>query len=152
MKIQLIPILLIGLFLTGCSSSSDIKSKGQTHVIEENHNHGDSSHLVALKNGNKWIVNKEMLSPIDHTHTIIHDFVNQEKKDYKLLAANLLSDANLIISSCTMKGESHDELHKWLMPYMAEVNELSKAEDNAAAAQKFENIQSAWDTFNQYFQ
>ncbi|MBK9047964.1 MAG: hypothetical protein IPL74_15190 [Bacteroidetes bacterium] len=51
-----------------------------------------------------------------------------------------------------MKGKAHDELHKWLLPYIDLVKELSEAKDETEAAKQFENIQTSFTTFNQYFQ
>ena len=51
-----------------------------------------------------------------------------------------------------MKGKAHDELHKWLLPYIDLVKELSEAKDETEASKHFENIQISFTTFNQYFQ
>lgn len=51
-----------------------------------------------------------------------------------------------------MKGKSHDELHKWLYPYMALVDELNDAENENEANQVFQKIKESFETFNQYFQ
>jgi hypothetical protein len=51
-----------------------------------------------------------------------------------------------------MKGKAHDELHKWLLPYIDLAKELSEAKDETEASKRFENIKSSFITFNQYFQ
>ena len=51
-----------------------------------------------------------------------------------------------------MKGKAHDELHKWLLPYIDMVKELSEAKDETEAEKQFHNIQTSFTTFNQYFQ
>ena len=50
-----------------------------------------------------------------------------------------------------MTGQAHDELHKWLLPYIDLVAELSDAKAETEAAKQFENIQNSFITFNQYF-
>ncbi|MBK8111874.1 MAG: hypothetical protein IPO65_01705 [Saprospiraceae bacterium] len=51
-----------------------------------------------------------------------------------------------------MKGKAHDELHKWLLPYIDLVKELSAAKNETEATKQFENIQISFTTFNQFFQ
>jgi hypothetical protein len=82
----------------------------------------------------------------------ITSFANVEQKDYKSLSNKLQSNIDLLTSNCTMKGKAHDELHKWLLPYMDMVKELSNAKDETEATKQFVNIQSSFTTFNQYFQ
>lgn len=47
-----------------------------------------------------------------------------------------------------MKGQAHDELHKWLLPYIELVDDFSKDKSNENLAK----IQESFTTFNQYFQ
>lgn len=68
------------------------------------------------------------------------------------LAEKLQSNIELLTSNCTMEGQAHDELHKWLLPYIDMVNELSAAKDDTEASKQFVNIQISFTTFNQYFQ
>jgi hypothetical protein len=51
-----------------------------------------------------------------------------------------------------MSGMAHDELHKWLVPYITEVNSLSEAENEIETIKTFKNIQESFKTFNKYFQ
>jgi hypothetical protein len=51
-----------------------------------------------------------------------------------------------------MSGMAHDELHKWLVPYITEVNALSEAENETEARNAYVKIQDSFKTFNQYFQ
>ena len=55
---------------------------------------------------------------------------------------------DLLTSNCTMKGQAHDELHKWLLPYLDLVTDFSKDK----SAEQFAEIQNAFTTFNQYFE
>jgi hypothetical protein len=75
-----------------------------------------------------------------------------KQKNYKSLSEKLQSNIDLLTSNCTMKGKAHDELHKWLLPYIDLVKELSEAKDPTEAEKQFQNIQTSFNTFNQYFQ
>ena len=82
----------------------------------------------------------------------INHFANVEQKDFKSLAEKLQTNIDLLTSNCTMKGKAHDELHKWLLPYIDMVKELSEAKNETEASEQFKNIQTSFSTFNQYFQ
>jgi len=107
---------------------------------------------MILNDGVKWNVNAEMMPPLEASKKLISEFVANDEADYKALADQLKENNKLLISSCTMKGKSHDELHKWLHPYMGLVDELGKADDTNEANLVFQKIEKSFETFNQYFQ
>ncbi len=82
----------------------------------------------------------------------VSNFKGTTLTEYKTLSENLQKNVDLLTSNCTMKGKAHDELHKWLLPYIDLVKELSEAKDETKAAKQFEYIQTSFSTFNQYFQ
>ncbi|MFK8057287.1 MAG: hypothetical protein AB8F78_14280 [Saprospiraceae bacterium] len=88
----------------------------------------DSSNL-ALDNGNKWHVNTEMKPHLEQENLILEDYISQGRTDHLALAEALKAQNGTLIKSCTMKGESHDQLHKWLHPHMMLIDELAKADD-----------------------
>jgi len=107
---------------------------------------------IELNNGEKWQVNAEMMPPIEASTKLISVFATNDNKDYKGLAEKLKENNKLLISSCTMDGKSHDELHKWLHPYMILVDELENAADESVGNEVFLKIEQSFETFNQYFQ
>ncbi|GJM36399.1 MAG: hypothetical protein DHS20C18_54000 [Saprospiraceae bacterium] len=107
---------------------------------------------LELNNGEKWKMNAEMMPPLEASGKLISAFAANDKKDYKSLAEKLKENNQLLISSCTMKGKSHDELHKWLYPYMALIDKLENAGDEKEANEVFLKIEQSFETFNQYFQ
>lgn len=82
----------------------------------------------------------------------IISFLKEDPKNYAVLSKKLLVNIDSLTSNCTMKGKAHDELHKWLLPYIDLAKELSEAKDETEASKHFENIQISFTTFNQYFQ
>lgn len=148
-----ISIAVLSFFLFGCAGTSSEKSKDETETNSHNE-HGDSvtTSAIELNNGEKWKVNEEMMPAIDAMEKDINDFASSETKEYKPLVEKLQSNVDLLISNCTMEGKGHDELHKWLLPYMALVKELSEAKDENEAAVKFKNIEQSMVTLNTYFQ
>ena len=141
------------LLLYSCGNSSNEKLNNQTEVAQHNdHHHDDESEAIELNNGEKWTVDANMLTHIRTMENDVISFAKVEQKDYKVLSEKLQASIDLLTSNCTMTGQAHDELHKWLLPYMDLVEELSEAINEAEALQQFENIQTSFTTFNQYFQ
>ena len=133
---------LISLLLFSCSNTASQKE----------HQHNTETQIIELNNGEKWKVDDNMLVHIRNMENDVHAFTTTEQKNYGLLADKLQKNIDLLTSDCTMKGKAHDELHKWLLPYIDLVKELSENEDQTEAAKQFENIQTSFKTFNQYFQ
>ena len=153
MKKITILIPVISLFLFSCGNTSNEKSNEQTETaIHEEHHHDDESEAIELNNGEKWKVDANMITHIRNMENDVISFANVEQKDYKSLSEKLQSNIDLLTSNCTMKGKAHDELHKWLLPYIDLVKELSEAKNETEATKQFENIQISFTTFNQYFQ
>jgi hypothetical protein len=152
-KTLIILISAISLFLFGCGITSNEKSKEQTETVtHEEHKHNAEIQTIELNNREKWKVDANMITHIRNMENDINSFANVEQKDFKSLAEKLQSNIDLLTSNCTMKGKAHDELHKWLLPYIDLVKELSEAKDETEASKQFENIQTSFTTFNQYFQ
>ena len=153
MKKITILIPVISLFLFSCGNTSNEKSKQQTETVtHEEHQHNAEIQNIELNNGEKWEVDANMITHIRNMENDVISFAKVEQKDYKSLSEKLQSNIDLLTSNCTMKGKAHDELHKWLLPYIDLVKELSEAKDETEAEKQFQNIQTSFTAFNQYFQ
>jgi len=119
---------------------------------QEGHNYNDKSAELGLNGGKKWQVNSEMIMPVREMETTINSFSIKGKGDYSELARELKVEIDQLTSSCTMTGESHDQLHLWLLPHIKLVDELSKANNDKDCSSKYEEIQASMITFNEYFQ
>jgi hypothetical protein len=150
-KIIAITIVLSGLIL-GCNNSTKDKSDNMTDNTTNNEHHHNESEAIELNNGEKWQVDENMLFHIRNMEKDVVSFTKNKSKDYQNLADKLQINIDLLTSNCTMKGKAHDELHKWLLPYIDLVKELSETKDEPSASKQFDNIQASFNTFNQYFQ
>jgi hypothetical protein len=149
----ILSLATFSLMLSSCGNSTNEKSNNQTEVAEHNeHHHDDESEAIELNNGEKWEVDANMITYIRNMENDVISFAKVEQKDYKSLSKKLQSNIDLLTSNCTMKGKAHDELHKWLLPYIDLVKELSETNNETEAEKQFENIQISFTTFNQYFQ
>lgn len=140
------------LLLYSCGNSSNEKLNNQTEVAEHNdHHHNEESESLKLNSGAKWAVNEEMKPFILKAEGILNQHIESQSQDYQTLAAQLKDLNSGLIKSCTMKGESHDELHKWLYPHIELIESLSKTESTEEASEIVANLQASFLTYHQYF-
>lgn len=116
---------------TSCenNASNEKKPTEQAGVIT-------NPHEILLLNNQKWKIAPEMMSIIQVFATDIQEFNGGTEEDYKALSKRLTKKLNELTSNCTMKGQAHDELHKWLLPFLdlsrsfAKDTELSQMESS----------------------
>ncbi|MBP6757174.1 MAG: hypothetical protein KA210_13610 [Bacteroidia bacterium] len=144
-------LLATTLILISCDNK---KIEKETLVVSNEthqHNEGDP---IELNNGSKWKVVPEMMAHIRNMELDINRFVeakHTELKDFRQLGASLQKNIDLLTSNCTMDGKAHDELHKWLLPYIEMVDKLNKSKNNDEALHTFEEIKASNKLFNIYF-
>lgn len=112
----------------------------------------DPNYGLKLNNGEKWKVDTNMMAHIRTMEKEIQAFSATSGSDYKNLAKKLKNGLNLLTSQCTMKGSAHDELHKWLLPYMDLVQALDKSKNPSERAGTLSQLQSSMRVFNRYFE
>lgn len=149
MKSQLI-ILVFSIFLISCGESPK-ENRISEMDAKEAHHQGDESGGMELNNGQKWEVEANMRIYILTMESDLATFKGTTMADYKTLSERLKKNIDLLSTNCTMTGKAHDELHKWLLPYIDLAKGLSEAQDEAEAARQLENIQISLNTYNQYF-
>jgi hypothetical protein len=147
----LIPV--IGFFLFSCSNTSNENSKDQTETVtHEEHHQNNENQNIRLNDGEKWLVNDEMKPHIREAQNILKEYEESNSENYRELSAKLKEANSGLISSCTMNGESHDQLHKWLHPHMQLVDKLEKAGDHEEANKFILRLKKSFKTYKQYFQ
>ncbi|HRH65497.1 MAG TPA: hypothetical protein PLU53_04310 [Bacteroidia bacterium] len=153
MKTKILPLIAGTLFLFGCNDATNQKASVQTDsTVHEQHHEAAVSSALELNNGEKWAVNPEMMVHVRSMENELKSFGGTGLNDYLGLATKLQQYNDLIISSCTMKDKAHEELHKWLVPYMESVKELSDAKDETDASAQLLKVKSSFAQFNEYFQ
>src|SRR5690554_4525770 len=90
---------------------------------------------IELNNEQRWLVNDEMKPFIIASENLFVDYINSQDSNHKKLAQDLKVNADALIKSCTMEGKAHDELHKWLHPYLKRIKQLETAELEAEVAE-----------------
>jgi len=149
----IIIILAGSILLFSCNNATKEQAKVKTEIVaQEIEYQHDENETIELNKGEKWEVDKNMITHIRNMENDVLYFKGTTSIEYKTLSENLQKNVDLLTSNCTMKGKAHDELHKWLLPYIDLVKKLSEAKDETKAAKQFEYIQTSFSTFNQYFQ
>lgn len=100
---------------------------------------------ITLNDGQKWQVNREMALHFEAMEADIAKF--QTGDDLAELQSRLKTNISDLTTKCTMKGQAHDELHKWLVPFIDEVNAMQT--DNPTGA--IEKLRGQFDNYHLYF-
>ena len=145
LKIKIAFLATVVLLLFSCNTKS--KEEKTTEIKTEEHQHSESE-TIQLNNGEKWKVDDNMMLHIRNMEKDVVHFDQEKSTNYSLLANKLKTNIDILTSNCTMKGQAHDELHKWLVPYIELVDSFSEEK----SANQFTEIQNSFKTFNQYFQ
>lgn len=149
-------VVLMGITY-GCNNpvneeNSEISKKPLTASTEHEYSESDS---IELNNGAKWKVVSAMMVHIRNMESDINRFSETkhiELMDFTLLGASLQRNIDLLTSNCTMEGKAHDELHKWLLPYIDLVDKLNNSNNSDEALHNFEEIKASYISFNKYFE
>lgn len=137
-------------FWTGCKTKIQEPSATlQPEVQQGTSAAGDWG--LELNQGEKWPVDPPMLNNISNMENAVGLYKSNSERDFEALATRMQQDLEELISKCTMEGKSHEELHKWLLPFMNLVAELSEVQDPEEAGRIVEEIKSALEIFHQYF-
>jgi hypothetical protein len=93
-----------------------------------------------------------MIPHVTAAATVFNNYVDGSGTDFKTLAAKLREHDDQLIKSCTMQGESHDQLHAWLLPHIDLVADLAQVETEENAAKVIEKLKGSFASFDQHFE
>lgn len=102
---------------------------------------------VQLDNGKKWIANAETTDGIRSILALLEAHSSNPASDIKVLKNKMMSEFTGIFKKCTMKGESHEQLHNFLLPLKEKLEKLEGGD-----AQDLEKIKSHLTTYKNYFE
>jgi len=155
MKTKIIIITLISLFIISCKtdkkSVEPTSNTTQKEVTKETHNHNEHE-AVVFNNGKKWKVVDHMMAHITRMNKDVNNFKGSSLKEYQNLSAKLIANINLLTANCTMTGQAHDELHKWLLPYIDLANDFTEVKTLDEAKSQFKKIEKSFELMNTYFE
>ena len=147
MKYTIISILAVSILLPACNHKHAANSEHANHdqVLEQV--------SIELDGGEPWKVNLEMVPHIMAQEEALNEYITSSKIGrYQQLAEDLKKHNSKLISSCTMDGKSHEELHKWLHPHIELIEALKNAKTEDDAKTVIHNLEESFRTYNTYFQ
>lgn len=128
MKIKYLLLAIICLTLMNCKNDV-ATSVESTKEPATSLNVYDVTPKLTLNNGQKWIANSETHFGVQKMDSIMKSFRIENSENYESLAENLSIQTNFIIKNCTMKGESHDQLHYVLLPMLDQITALKEVKN-----------------------
>lgn len=150
-KKLLISILMsVFLFGIGCKEkqTEEHQHDDQTKTISAERYEENKSSAVQLDDSKKWVANPETTQGIQAMITLADAYLANPTSDAKALKESIMSTFTGILRKCTMKGESHDQLHNYLLPLKEKLETLESSGD----VQTVESIKSYLQTYKNYFE
>jgi len=129
--------LVLNILSTGCSENGD------------NHSKSDS---LSLNAGEKWKVDSNMKVFMDQMIGDVDESASQSDIDYAALKGKLEVGTDGLISNCTMTGQAHEELHKWLIPFMETINRFDTDLSGEQKSDWLSEIRTSLAQFQQFFE
>ena len=119
------------------------------HLATEGHQAGliRLSDVVNRDNGERWVATPETTAGIHYMLDLVKKGESENSIDYKALKENLDKEFNTILEKCTMTGESHDQLHVYLLPLKAKFDKLNSNSNK----EEVEDIKNYLLTYHDYF-
>lgn len=143
--------IISSFIFVSCNNAPKENKTDSTEITTAEHEH-DSDEAIVLNNGAKWKVDENMMVHIQNMENDINGFEAKSTDDYAALAKKIESNINLLTSDCTMEGQAHDELHKWLLPFIDLSDAFSDSKTEEEYASNFQKIKTSFTTFKTYFE
>lgn len=156
-------IMLISYTFFSCGNASNKSNADQNETTpntgmhdehEEGHLHHNETddNTIMLDDGKKWVVDAPMMENIKAMEDELSKFNGKTDADYNKLSKSLQTHLDELTSKCTMKGLAHDELHKWLLPFIDLVNAFAQSTDMQVRDSQLKEINTSLEVFHHYFE
>lgn len=151
----LLPVAL--LVLVACNSQEDQKKENHNkhqkaemkdEQKENKDEHEGTAGKVQLDNGKKWKANAETITGINNMSSLVQNGIIGKVEVAKLYDS-LQVEFKAIFDKCTMTGESHNQLHNFLLPLKGK---LDKLKAGSSDINTLEEMQEYLLTFKNYFE
>lgn len=145
---KILTLILLTPFIFACTNEGN-EEQMPTENIEEVV--VLAPHDLILNDNEKWVIDEGMRVNIDSIQHTLANFNGNDSIAYKNLSADLARQTKSVINSCTMKGQAHDELHKWLMPFIALRKTIEPAGDAMNNQEIIAELKGEIEVFHTYF-
>ena len=132
----------------------------QSHTADSYDDHATDGNIaksdaqegrLVLNGSEKWEADKHTNESVAKMHEMVEQVKMQKEKDYDGLAAKLKLEVQNLVKGCTMKGDSHDQLHIWLNDYMKRIVKLSDKTDEQGREIALNNLAESLHNYSEYF-
>ena len=103
-----------------------------------------------LDGENKWIANIETTQGVKKLQEILENDKSNSIEDFQNLEKKLSDGLAIIFDKCTMKGDSHDNLHTFLLPLIKKVDmlkEISSVDQGKMISTRISSHLTEYNTF-----
>ena len=151
-----IAILAAVVLLYSCGNKSketkETPNTPETPKVEAVENHEGTGMELSLDEGKLWKANIETTVGVQNMIELMKNFNEKENvTSYGKLTENLKQEIAMIFEKCTMKGESHNQLHNFLIPIKDLFKGLS-SEDINTCKESFNKLNTHLVVYKSYFE
>jgi len=108
--------------------------------------------ILQLNNGEKWAANTETVEAIDNMIVILATEYDEERViNYSSDGQKLEIEFNKMIENCTMTGEAHEQLHRYIMPLKLDIEALIECESLEDCGIQLFDLLKYLSTFKEFF-
>jgi hypothetical protein len=143
MKTKILSILIITILFFSCKTD-----KKEEIILKPNK---FTNIQIEVLNGEKWVVDKPMMDIIVNIKKDVMQFDGKTLEDYNNLSNKIKKHLDVLTSSCTMTGQGHDELHKWLLPFLDISKEFAKSKTLKDAQENYQVIKHSFGLVDENF-
>jgi hypothetical protein len=143
MKTKILSILIVIIISFSCKTD-----KKETIILKPNE---FTNIQIEILNDEKWVVDKPMMDIIVNIKKDVMQFDGKTLEDYNNLANKIKKHLDVLTSSCTMKGQGHDELHKWLLPFLDISKEFTNSRTLKDAQENYQVIKHSFNLVDKNF-
>ena len=151
-------LLLFSILISGACNQPTPQDNNSLQNSSEAESHGahsqQTSNALILDHGKKWMVDEATRFHIGNMEKAIEDGA-AEKGDmefFRTLSSFLEENIGKLTADCSMTGAAHDELHKWLYPFIEATKEFSAAENPETAKAALENLKTSMKEYRNFFE
>jgi hypothetical protein len=151
-KIFLISTIAIALIACKNENHHENHDEHEHHeetVTHEEDHHNHESEAIMLNDGEKWKVVENMSVYIRNMEKAVNEFKGD---NYPALAKTIDENIRALTENCTMEGQAHDELHKWLLPFIELSEEFDVATEKENQEKIYQEFKKMFVEYNTYFE
>ncbi|MBK8088502.1 MAG: hypothetical protein IPK31_11425 [Chitinophagaceae bacterium] len=124
------------------------KSEMKDAQMDNKEKHEETAGIIQLDSGKKWKANPETITGINNMSTLVQNGI-AGKIEAPKIHNSLQAEFKTIFDKCTMKGESHNQLHNFLLPLKGLLDKLKTV---GSDSNTLEEIRKYLLTFKYYFE